>query len=108
LLVGDVVGQKRAQNLVVDAGEELLDVALQHVAPATGKLLRPVHRAMGAFSYATGVRVIDETTLKDGLDGAAQGVVHHPITKGSGGDETALALLDIRVVVRAGAEGLAA
>ena len=84
MLVGDVMGQEGAQNLVIHAGKELFDVALQHVHPAAGELLRPVHGAMGTLPLAAGIRIINEAALKDRLDDITQGVMDHLVTEGGG------------------------
>ncbi len=51
--------QSPAQNRVVDAGEKLAHIPLEHVAIAAGKLLAAIQGAMGAFADAVGVGVME-------------------------------------------------
>lgn len=52
--------------------------------------------------------MVDKACLPDGLDNVAQGVVHHPVTKGRGADETPFGFEDIKAVVATWPIGLLA
>jgi hypothetical protein len=59
---------------VVDAGEELAHVALEHVGMPPGEVLRPIQRGVSALALAVGVGIVDEARLENGADDVDQGV----------------------------------
>jgi hypothetical protein len=84
------------------------EVALEHVAKATGEVLAAVEGAMGAFAHPAGIGVVNEAALEDRLDDVDQGVVHHPVAKRGGGDDARFRIADGEVEVRPRAVGLSA
>ena len=96
---------------MIDAGEKLPQVALQHRGVAARQLLHTLQGAVRALAEASGVGVSDEGTLEDRLDEVAQGMVHHAVAERCGGDEAALGFVDeeVRVgawTIRVGAQGV--
>ena len=92
--VSDGAGQNPTQDGVVHAGEEMNQVALQHVWIAAGEHLAAIQRPVGALAHATGVGIVDEAGLEDRLDDAHQSVVDDAVTEGGGGDDARLGIAD--------------
>ena len=86
--------QTEPQDRVVEAREELPDVALQHESIATRETLRPVQRAMSALTDAIGVGVGNEAALEQRLDLEAQCVVHDAVPERGSGNDPPLGLVD--------------
>jgi hypothetical protein len=85
-LVADEPGELGAQEGVINGGEVLFEVALQHVAPAAGELLAAVERAVRAFAEAVGVSICDEAPFPDRLGDVGERMMHHAVSKRRGGD----------------------
>ena len=100
--------QQLQQDVVVDAGEVLPDISLQHINPAMlaeallKHFLGLVGARMGALTNPAGVAVPDESGLPDRLYRADDGVLNHAIAEElQGGYLPALWLGDIKAAVRA-------
>lgn len=72
-----------AQQGVVDMGKIFLDIALQAIAVALGKLVGASQPGVGALAGAAGVGICNETGIKDRLQHAHEGVVHDASRKGA-------------------------
>lgn len=90
----DLSGQDLSQYRVVDAREELPDVALQYVRIAAGESLHPVERPVRPLSHTVRIGVCNERALEYGLYEVAEGVVDYPVAERRGGDQAPLRLVD--------------
>ncbi len=91
---------------MVDAGEELAQVAGEDVAKAPSVGLAAIEGAVGAFADAVGVAGGDERPLEARFDDVAEGVMDYAVPEWRSGDETALGLVNVEAVIRPGAIGL--
>lgn len=92
--VGDHPANFALENLVVDAGEVLAQVAFQNVLRLPHELLQTPNGGMSAFAHAIGVTVKNEATLKQWVDDVDQHVMNNTITKGRDADHAFLGLVD--------------
>ena len=79
---------------MVEAGEKLAQIALQHVAKAPRKSLRSIQGTMGAFFNAVGIGIEDEAAFKDGLDNITECMMDHAVTERSRGDQTSFGFVN--------------
>ena len=91
---------------VIHRREELANIGLEHIAESPGKLLATVHRSVGSFSLATGIRIGNESRLGDRFQHAGQRMMHNAVTVGCGTDEPLLWLVDVKRTIVAGTIGL--
>jgi hypothetical protein len=90
---------------MVNAGEELFDIALEYIAVSPGQESTAIQSSMGALADAVSIAVVNKAALEDGLDDVADGVVYNAVTEGSGGYEAAFRLVDVEAVIGAGLIG---
>jgi len=89
--------------LAVNAVKKLAYVELQQVAvwrAAAQCRLRVVGGGVGAFAVATGVRLVDELGVKDGVGQPVNGVLHHQVAKRGGVDGALFGLVYLELQVR--------
>ena len=68
-----------------------------------GAGLQRVNGSVCAFIDTVGVAVWDKPHIKDGFNQVTQGMMHHPVTERCGADFSALRLVDVEMMIRAGA-----
>ena len=90
---------------MVDAGKELAQIALQHIAVTPCKCLCSIQRAMRPLAYPVCITIMDEIAFKDRLDQVTQGMMHHAVAEGRRRDQTPLRLMDIKAAICAGLIG---
>ena len=93
----------REKNFVVDVGKEFRHVAFEHEGVAIGQPAAAFPRGGGAFADLAGKTARDEAPLEHRSQPVAQGVMHHAVAEGRGGDEPAFRFVDFKEAVRAGA-----
>jgi len=94
-----MLGQGGEQDVVVEAGEELAEVALESVAKTAGETLKTIQRAMGALAHAVGERIGNEAALERRFDDLAKRMVHDPVAKRRGGNQSPFWFVDEEVGV---------
>lgn len=68
-----------------------------------GAGLQRVNGSVCAFIDTVGVAVWDKPHIKDGFNQVAQRMMHHPVTERGGTDLAAFRLVDVKMMIRAGA-----
>lgn len=99
---GETFAEQVVQYFMIDRGEELHDICLQHVGIAAGKLGAAIQGGMSTFAGAAGVGIMDEAGFPDGFNDMAQGMMHHPIPEGGGADAAGFAIVEVKMAVAAG------
>jgi len=61
------MAEQALKDLVVHAGEELDDVALEYVGITLGEIGVAVQGRVGALTFPAGVGIVDEARLPDGV-----------------------------------------
>ena len=59
----DVAAENGFEDFVIDVGEVAADVTLEDVAILTGEVGESAEGAVGAFTFAVGVAVVDEAAF---------------------------------------------
>lgn len=86
--------QATRQNLVIDAGKELLNIDAQHPRIATMQRRRLRQAAVRAFLHATGIDLRRQAPLDCDQRLRNQEVLHHSVRKGQRVDQAPLRVAD--------------
>ncbi len=91
------------QNIVINRGKKLGDIALERVNGPffTQERLKTGSAAVRAFIHAAGIGVKDKTVLKQRFNDRADGMVDDTVGKRRGGDAAELGVVDEKLPVRA-------
>ena len=90
---------------MVNTGEELLKITLQHISILASELIAAQDGAVSALACPVGIRVCDKAALPDRLDHPAQSMVHHPVAERCGRDKAALGIVNVETMVCTGRPG---
>lgn len=74
----------------------MADIARQDVFVTSRELLCAIQRAVRAFADSIGVRVENKGAFKNRFDQITEGMMHNPITKGRGRNQTTLGLVNVK------------
>src|ERR1017187_7668836 len=92
--------QQQLKDLVIDRGEILAHIALQHVRKTGGGPFGAIQRPVRSHPHAARIRVLRKAPLKDTLQDLGQGVMPHPAPKRRGRNETGLGLVHAELAIR--------
>jgi hypothetical protein len=81
LFIPKIPGKQSKQNLMVNTGKILSDIAFQHIAKPPRILRGPLDSRMSALTFAARIGIKHKTPINDRFNHIAQGMVDHPITK---------------------------
>lgn len=93
---------------MVNAGKILADICLEAKQRAMVALdhphpvLHPVSASVGAFTFATGIAIKDETRVNNRLQHIHDGSMYYPITKARRRDQPLLGLKNIEILIATG------
>ena len=91
---------------MVDAGEELPDIAFQDVLILPGVVLVALNGFVRAFTLTIGITVINERPLKQRLYDIAYRMMDNPVPKRRCADEALFGVVDVKGTVGAWTVGL--
>ncbi len=94
LRIGNQAFELGVQQIMIQAWEKMLDIALEHVGVAPGKLGAAVQGGVGAFANPAGVRIVNEAPFPQRLDHLAQGMVDNPVAERRRRNQARLRIVD--------------
>src|ERR1022692_1002230 len=94
------LSQQPLEDLVIDGGEIFAHVALQHVRKTGGGPFGAIQRLVRPHPHAAGIRVLRKAPLEDRFQNLGQGVMHNPVPKRRGRNETGLGLVYAELAIR--------
>lgn len=107
VIVCDTATQDAHQDLMINVGEKLPDIALEHPSGSrivAGDLARelpePMHRAMRSLVFTTGVGIVDEERIEKGVELPVDRMVYQTVTHRCFMDMPRLWIIDAEGMVR--------
>ena len=93
IIITDHSSQGVVEDLVVDGREVLNNIHSQNKTVASRKLLKPIHRAMGAFSNPVCIAVENKAALEPGFYHITKGMMNDPVSERGSTDQPHLGLM---------------